>query len=516
MSDLDGYASPRGERSRRREIAERATRRSATLTLATTIFPGLGLLRTRYKRLGVLVVIGVVLFAMAVIARVVMLGPTKAALSVAVNPNALLAAAAFALVAGLIWVFTIILASLGTRDPSMTRRQRGGLSALTALLCMVVIVPMGTVVNYSLIQRDVVASLFGVQQGTPEEEETNAQPGTGVDPWEGVSRVNILLLGSDAGDDRIGTRTDSMIVASINPQTGDTLLFSLPRNLENVPFPKTNPLSKIYPQGYNCGPPDCLLNGVWTLAEANKKLFGSDPNPGLTTVRGVIQEITGLRLHYTTVINLDGFESLVDAMGGVTVTINEKLPIGGHLNSAGQLVGVDAWIQPGTQHLDGYHALWFARSRLASDDYNRMRRQRCLVGKILDQVNPVSMLQKYPALAQVAKDNITTNIAADDLPAWMELVRRIQGASIRSLTFTTQNINPGNPNFRLIRTMIQDALHPAPATASASPTTSTKTTTGPTKSTSTKSTKTSTGPTKSTTTSSSITTDELVDLREAC
>ena len=175
MSDLDGYASPRGERSRRREIAERATRRSATLTLATTIFPGLGLLRTRYKRLGVLVVIGVVLFAMAVIARVVMLGPTKAALSVAVNPNALLAAAAFALVAGLIWVFTIILASLGTRDPSMTRRQRGGLSALTALLCMVVIVPMGTVVNYSLIQRDVVASLFGVQQGTPEEEETNAQ-----------------------------------------------------------------------------------------------------------------------------------------------------------------------------------------------------------------------------------------------------------------------------------------------------------------------------------------------------
>ena len=98
--------------------------------------------------------------------------------------------------------------------------------------------------NYSLIQRDVVASLFGVQQGTPEEEETNAQPGTGVDPWEGVSRVNMLLLGSDAGDDRIGTRTDSMIVASINPQTGDTLLFSLPRNLENVPFPKTNPLSK--------------------------------------------------------------------------------------------------------------------------------------------------------------------------------------------------------------------------------------------------------------------------------
>jgi len=524
MSDLDPYDEPRGERSRRREIAQRATRRSATLTLASTIVPGLGLLRTRYKRLGALVLIGVVLFLLAVIARVVMLGPTKAVLSVAVSPNALLAAGAFALVAGLIWVFTIILAHRGTADPVMTRQQRVGLRVLTTLLCVAIIVPMGTAVSYSLIQRDVVASLFGVQQGSTDEGETSAQPGTGPDPWDGVSRVNMLLLGSDAGSDRIGTRTDSMIVASINPQTGDTLLFSLPRNLENVPFPKSNPLYKLYPQGYNCGPPDCLLNGVWTLAEGNSKLFGRDPNPGLTTVRGVIQEITGLRLDYTTVINLEGFQSLVDAMGGVDVTITEKLPIGGHLNASGQLVNVDAWIQPGAQHLDGYHALWFARSRLASDDYNRMRRQRCLVGKILDQVNPVSMLQKYPALAQVAKNNITTNVPADDLPAWMELVRRIQGASIRSLTFTIENINPGHPDFARIRSMIQEALDPLSATARATtsgPTksTSTKTTTVPTKSTSTK---TTTGPTKSTSTrsttssSSSTTTDTLVDLRDAC
>ena len=525
MRNLDPYDEPRGERSRRREIAQRATRRSATLTIASALVPGLGLLQTRYKRLGALVLLGVVLVLLASIARVVMLGPTKAALSVAVSPNALLVAAAFALVAGLIWVFTVVLAHRGSADPAMTRRQRIGLRALTTLLCVAIVVPMGTAVSYSLIQRDVVASLFGAQQGPTDGGDTDAQPGTGSDPWDGVSRVNMLLLGSDAGSDRIGTRTDSMIVASINPKTGDTLLFSLPRNLENVPFPKTNPLYKLYPQGYNCGPPDCLLNGVWTLAEANSKLFSRDPNPGLTTIRGVIQEITGLRLHYTTVINLEGFESLVDAMGGVNVTINERLPIGGHLNSAGKLVNVDAWIQPGYQHLDGYHALWFARSRLASDDYSRMRRQRCLVGKILDQVNPVSMLQKYPALAQVAKNNITTNIDADDLPAWMELVRRIQSASIRSLTFTIQNINPGNPDFKVIRAMIQDALDPTAATATASPTksTSTKTTTGPTKSTSTKSAaKTATGPTKSTSTrpttssSSSSTMDALVDLRDAC
>jgi LCP family protein required for cell wall assembly len=480
----------------------------------------LGLLRTRYKRLGVLILFGVVLVLLAIIARVVMLGPTKAALSIAVSPNALLVAAAFALVAGLIWVFTVVLAHRGSADPAMTRRQRVGLRALTTLLCVAIVVPMGTAVSYSLIQRDVVASLFGVQQGATDGGDTDAQPGTGSDPWDGVSRVNMLLLGSDAGSDRIGTRTDSMIVASINPKTGDTLLLSLPRNLENVPFPKTNPLYKLYPQGYNCGPPECLLNGVWTLAEANSKLFDRDPNPGLTTIRGVIQEITGLRLHYTTVINLEGFESLVDAMGGVVVTITEDLPVEGHLTADGRLVGVQEWLHPGTQRLDGYHALWYARSRASTDDYSRMRRQRCLVGKILDQVNPVNMLQKYPALARVVRDNVSTDIAADDLPAWMELVRRVQGSSIRSLAFTTDNISPGNPNFKAIRAMIQDALDPA-AAATASPTksTSTKTTTGPTKSTSTK---TATGPTKSTSTrsttssSSSSTTDALVDLRDAC
>ena len=106
MRNLDPYDEPRGERSRRREIAQRATRRSATLTIASALVPGLGLLRTRYKRLGVLILFGVVLVLLAIIARVVMLGPTKAALSIAVSPNALLVAAAFALVAGLIWVFT--------------------------------------------------------------------------------------------------------------------------------------------------------------------------------------------------------------------------------------------------------------------------------------------------------------------------------------------------------------------------------------------------------------------------
>ena len=67
------------------------------------------------------------------------------------------------------------------------------------------------------------------------------------DPWADIPRVNIALLGSDAGRDRIGVRTDSMMVVSIDTRTGDALLIGIPRNLENVPIPDGNPLSRLWP-----------------------------------------------------------------------------------------------------------------------------------------------------------------------------------------------------------------------------------------------------------------------------
>ena len=131
----------------------------------------------------------------------------------------------------------------GPPAPLMSTRQRAGLRSFTALLCMMVILPVGTAASYSLIQRDVVGTMFSAPIGTNDSPELDVRPGKGPDPWAGVTRVNMLLLGSDAGDDRIGTRTDSMIVASMNPQTGETVLFSPPRNLQTVPLPKTNPPS---------------------------------------------------------------------------------------------------------------------------------------------------------------------------------------------------------------------------------------------------------------------------------
>jgi len=165
------------------------------------------------------------------------------------------------------------------------------------------------------------------------------------------------------------------------------------------------------------------------------------------------------------------------------------------------------WIEPGLQKLSGVQALWYARSRILSDDFSRMRRQRCLIGALLDQVNPVNMLRQYPELAQAAKENISTDIAVEQLPAWVELVQRIQKGSITSLTFTSDNINPANPNYPKMRQMVEAAINPPEATPTPSTTAPPSATTTP------KSTKgsTTTSPTTTPTVAGGV-----VDVRNAC
>ena len=82
---------------------------------------------------------------------------------------------------------------------------------------------------------------------------TEAGTAAAVDPWAKKPRLNLLLLGGDAGKGRTGTRTDTVIVASIDTKTGDTTLVSLPRNTGRMPFPADSPLHKYYPNGFTDG-----------------------------------------------------------------------------------------------------------------------------------------------------------------------------------------------------------------------------------------------------------------------
>ncbi len=489
--------SSRAEWADHRDGRGRGLGRAFGLTALSAVVPGLGLLGTRRRRLGAVIVAlllaGVV--ALAVVVR--RNGLTATALETASDSD-LLRLIVWGLLAGtLVWVASVALTALASQPRRSTRGQRAALAGFTAALCLAVSAPAAVGVRYIDSHLTAMDKVFTQQPSTPDGTEPTSVLGPPEDPWADLPRVNVLLLGSDAAEAREGTRTDTMIVASIDTDTGDSVLFSIPRNLQKVPFPSDSPLHRLYPDGYDCGD-QCLMNAVWTeaeqVAEEHPDWFAGDANPGLTATRQTLETVLGLPIHHTVIVNLDGFADLVDAIGGVLVTVKEAIPINGRTyTDAGGHIRLDPnhsveWLQPGTQRLTGKQALGYARSRVTTDDYDRMRRQRCIVAAAVDQVEPMTLVQRYPQIIGAVGDNVLTDIPQADLPAWAQLTLLVQKGTMRSLPFTESNTDTVDPNYSSIRARVWEAIHPAPkapkatddaTTTTAAPTDDAATTTAP-------------------------------------
>ena len=276
-------------------------------------------------------------------------------------------------------------------------------------------------------------------------------------------RYNILLLGVDAAADREGIRPDSINVASIDAETGRTVVFGLPRNLVGAPFPSSSPLAKLYPDGFRCGE-ECMLNGVYTLGQEHADLYPGK-EAGLTAMKEAVSETLGLELNYYAMVDLAGFQKLVDAMGGINLDIGKRIPIGG---VGSEIYG---WIEPGTNvHLDGYHALWFARSRADSDDYERMTRQKCVMAAMAKQLDPGTVATRFVDLAEAGSDIARTDVGTDRLPELVELAIRGKALPIESVNFAPPLIRTSSPDFTLIRRTVTETIEASEANdASAAP-----------------------------------------------
>ena len=197
----------------------------------------------------------------------------------------------------------------------------------------------------------------------------------------------MLLLGGDSGAGRWGLRPDSMTIASIDADTGRTVLIGLPRNMADFPFAEGSVMDEQFPDGFDCD--GCYLNGVSTWAQDNTELFGNSKNPGIDATIMAIEGITDLKINYWAMVNLEGFKDIVDAVGGVTLNVRQPIPVGG-LGS-----DVTGYIQPGVQKLNGHDTLWYARAREGSDDYSRMARQKCVLNALLEQVSPQTAIRNF-------------------------------------------------------------------------------------------------------------------------
>ena len=454
-------------------------------TVLGSLVPGLGYLRAGRTVLGRVVLLGTLALVAGAVVAVLVVGPLRFAESVAVSPAKLAWTAAVAATLAVLWGVLVL-----TTHAAL--RRSGDLPLAGSVACAVLVValvtagalPATATAVSAVIARQTLFDLFGsntrpalspVQQPATSAAEVPPSAARGpADPWAAVPRVNVLLIGSDADSNRYGVRPDTLVVASTDTRTGRTVLFSLPRNLQRVPFPPGSAAAKAYPQGFQCINPtngvntECLLNGIWAFAEAHAgDYYAGVRNPGLTATIQAAESVTGLQIGHYVLVDFKGFREVVNAIGGLRLNVRERLPIGGSVENPAGTIG---WLEPGRQTLDGWHALWYARSRWSTNDYDRMRRQRCVLAALAAQADPGTLAAHFPAIARAAQRNIRTDIALGDLDAWVELARRVQAASVTSLPFTDDVVDTVNPDFpklhRLVRRTLAAASGSTPGSSS--------------------------------------------------
>jgi LCP family protein required for cell wall assembly len=331
-----------------------------------------------------------------------------------------------------------------------------GARPLVAALAVLVLVGVSATANYGVVvtgaTRDAINQIF-----------TSGQAAEAVD-----GRYNILLLGGDAGPDRQGLRPDSISVVSIEASTGKATMVGIPRNLEQAPFSEGSPLYGPFPDGYDCGD-ECLVSYLYTYGIGHPDLYPdaavNGSNAGVEAMRDAVEGVLGITLQYYVLIDMQGFSDLIDALGGVQIESTGRYPIGGGEDRNSQPINVEGWIEPGVQQMDGYTALWYARARHGTSDYDRMARQRQVQEAILAQFGPANVLGKFQAVAKAGAQVVTTDVPSAALPYFVDLAEKTRALPIEKLELVPENgVDVVRPDFDEIHSMVEAALAPTSAT----------------------------------------------------
>ncbi len=345
--------------------------------------------------------------------------------------------------------------------------------ALVGVLAFAVAAPMAVAARYSYEQASLVDNVFKSETQTKSATrpnidvrptQPNGQPQP--DPWETKPRLNILLLGGDAGREpgRHPDRHDHPGQHRHQDREHDPLQpaaqhgqHAVPADVAAAPL-----LPERVHQRRQPGPGALPQRDVRGRARETvpKDILGPTDNLGADALKLSVGEALGLTVDYYVLINLRGFETLVDALGGITVNVNSYVPIGG-VSEENRNIPPSDYIEPGpNQKLDGQQALWFARGRYGSDDFARMGRQRCVVNAIIDQANPANMLARYEQIAKAGKKIVITDIPQEVLPLLVDLSLRVKNGQTRSVLFQqgVANFRSFNPDFPAMRKLVRETL----------------------------------------------------------
>jgi LCP family protein required for cell wall assembly len=441
-------------RSFSRERRVRGLPGTLGLTFIAAMVPGTGYLFAKRQLAGWLMLAGWA----AVLGLVLWSSGRDPVLNLAFNPTLLRVLTLVVAVLVLVWLFVVWTSYRLIRPQERPRWHTVVGNIAVIVLCGIIAAPAVRAGQYVMATVDFVSIVFDDNEGA-----TTPDDVTSEDPWAGRDRVTVLLLGGDGGEGRQGVRTDSIILLSMDPETGKAVTISLPRNMASAPFPEDSPLHEIYPEGFTDGDPangQFMLNAAYRNIPADHPgILGKSSNEGADAIKQAVEGTLGIPVDYYVLVNLEGFKEVVDAIGGVRVDINEPVAIGGD-TSAG--IPPDDYLGPGPdRHLDGFHALWFARGRWGSDDYERMERQRCLVDAIIVAADPATQVLHYLDLLKAGEKTIYTDIPRELGPAFVRLALRVKDSKLKSVVFrSSEEFKSADPDFVWVQDIVERALDP--------------------------------------------------------
>jgi LCP family protein required for cell wall assembly len=275
---------------------------------------------------------------------------------------------------------------------------------------------------FSAFER-VFAGAAGDPVGGP-----NDDPGSSGGPTpQPRERVNVLLMGIDSGRSRTQALTDSLMVISLDPVGRTVSMVSIPRDLVDVPLGNGNTFAP-------------KINSLLGWANRHAADF---PQGGTRALEDAVGALLGVPIHYYAKVDLQGFVTMVDAVGGVDIDVAKPLS---DANYGGFGVGPGWSIEVGPHHLDGANALAYARIRKSpgESDFTRAGRQQEVLIALRDQaVKGGNFVFNLPRLLGAVGDTVRTDLPRERLPELAALAEEIGGDRATQVVMTSPMVKSG-------------------------------------------------------------------------
>ena len=345
-------------------------------------------------------------------------------------------------------------------------RERG--AALTAVALVFVLVPSVYAAYLTEVAREAALTVFApVQQ--PYEPTESAPPIETDEPFASappesqgpvvppvLDRFTVLLIGVDSGPDRTTYLTDTMLVASLDPQSRTVSMVSVPRDLVDVPLGD----GRLYRN---------KINSLAAYANANPSRFPGAPS-GEAVLASALGNLLNIRVDGWAEVNLPGFVKVIDTIGGVDVTVRKSI-----CDARYDEYGFDAGfaINPGNYHLNGQQALAYARIRKAAgeNDFTRAARQGEIVVAARDRVVQGGFLNDPAGFIDAMGKLLKTSLDPTDIGRYVNYAATIKRSEIYRSVITYPLVHGGErgdprgsilvPRMSLIRQLAAQAFPPA-------------------------------------------------------